>query len=182
MVQKVIRVNLLAAALIVAGAIGYYFGYDHGFEKATPAINSFTQCEAAGYPIMESYPRQCRVPDGPTFVEDINDSVGEVWGTIYGVVMLGPTCPVVMDPPDPKCADKPYQTRLVVTTPDQANVIKEFNSDAQGKFYVELPLGEYAIRSAAAANILPYCTTREPIIVPANDSASVTVYCDSGIR
>jgi hypothetical protein len=34
-------------------------------------IGSFRECVAAGYPVMESYPRQCRVPGGPTFVEEI---------------------------------------------------------------------------------------------------------------
>jgi hypothetical protein len=36
-----------------------------------PTITSFEECVAAGYSVMESYPRQCRVPAGPTFVEDI---------------------------------------------------------------------------------------------------------------
>lgn len=37
----------------------------------TTNITSFEECVAAGYPVMESYPRQCRVPGLPTFVEDI---------------------------------------------------------------------------------------------------------------
>jgi hypothetical protein len=35
------------------------------------AIDSFVSCAAAGYPIMESFPRQCRTPDGRLFVEDV---------------------------------------------------------------------------------------------------------------
>ena len=31
-------------------------------------INSFAECAQAGYPIMESYPEQCRTPDGRLFV------------------------------------------------------------------------------------------------------------------
>ncbi|MHA7647982.1 PQQ-dependent sugar dehydrogenase [Nitrosopumilus sp. S4] len=34
-------------------------------------INSFEDCLAAGLPIMESYPRQCRTEDGKNFVEKI---------------------------------------------------------------------------------------------------------------
>jgi len=34
-------------------------------------IQSFADCAAAGYPIMESYPRQCRTPAGRNFVEQI---------------------------------------------------------------------------------------------------------------
>lgn len=35
------------------------------------AITSFTECEKAGYPIMESYPRQCKTTDGKTYIEQI---------------------------------------------------------------------------------------------------------------
>jgi len=34
-------------------------------------IGNFEECVAAGYPVMESYPRQCRVPGGPSFTEII---------------------------------------------------------------------------------------------------------------
>lgn len=37
-------------------------------------INSFDGCASAGYPIMESYPRQCRTPDGRGFVEAISEA------------------------------------------------------------------------------------------------------------
>ena len=36
-------------------------------------INSFEECATAGYPIMESYPRQCRTPDSRIFVETVTD-------------------------------------------------------------------------------------------------------------
>jgi len=32
-------------------------------------IQSFEQCIAAGYPVLESYPRQCKTPDGKSFTE-----------------------------------------------------------------------------------------------------------------
>src|SRR3989344_769462 len=36
-------------------------------QKRVLSVNSFEQCALAGYPIMESYPEQCRTPDGRTF-------------------------------------------------------------------------------------------------------------------
>ena len=30
---------------------------------------NFVECAGAGYPILESYPRQCTLPDGRFFVE-----------------------------------------------------------------------------------------------------------------
>ena len=35
-------------------------------------INSFDDCVLAGYPVMESYPRQCRTKEGWTFIEEID--------------------------------------------------------------------------------------------------------------
>lgn len=38
-------------------------------------ISNFEECIAAGYPAMESYPRQCKTSDGKHFVEEITDDV-----------------------------------------------------------------------------------------------------------
>lgn len=103
-------------------------------------------------------------------------------GTIRGLVLLGPICPVVEDPPDPNCADQPYATRLVLTSADQASIVKEFASDTLGKFVVTAAPGEYAIRSAAAANVLPYCASEGTISVSVGATVDVTVRCDTGIR
>lgn len=35
-------------------------------------ITTFEECVAAGHPVMESYPRQCAVPGGQTFVEELD--------------------------------------------------------------------------------------------------------------
>lgn len=37
-------------------------------------ISSFEECVQAGFPIAESYPRQCIVPGGENFVEDISET------------------------------------------------------------------------------------------------------------
>ena len=41
-------------------------------------ISSFEDCVLAGYPVMESYPRRCRVPNGPTFTEAIPPVVSDL--------------------------------------------------------------------------------------------------------
>ena len=58
-----------------------------GPPAGTPGnITTFDECAAAGYPVMESYPRQCRTPgaDGQTFTEIIDDGSGEEPGPIGG--------------------------------------------------------------------------------------------------
>ncbi|MBI4084978.1 MAG: hypothetical protein HY432_00520 [Candidatus Liptonbacteria bacterium] len=103
-------------------------------------------------------------------------------GGIAGRVFLGPICPVIKNPPEDECAAKPYKANLVLTTKDQAGVVKEFNSDANGRFSVDISPGEYAIRSAAAANILPYCSSEGTIKVIKDSYTEANVYCDTGIR
>ena len=38
-------------------------------------VDNFEECVARGYPILESYPRQCKTPDGKTFTEDIGNEL-----------------------------------------------------------------------------------------------------------
>ena len=54
--------------LAVAGAL-YWSG------NKTEKITNFNECVSAGYPMMESYPRQCKMLDGKTFREDIGNEL-----------------------------------------------------------------------------------------------------------
>ncbi|HOY46549.1 MAG TPA: DUF333 domain-containing protein [Candidatus Dojkabacteria bacterium] len=65
--------------LIIAGIIGiasYNFSLnnlpDTG-EEIDATIFDFDSCSAAGYPILESYPPQCRTPDGRVFVQEVSE-------------------------------------------------------------------------------------------------------------
>jgi hypothetical protein len=40
-----------------------------------PMITTFEECAAAGNPVMESYPRQCRTEDGRLFSEEIGEKI-----------------------------------------------------------------------------------------------------------
>lgn len=44
-------------------------------EGCGKTINSFGECDAAGYLILESYPSQCVTPNGEKFVEDIGNEL-----------------------------------------------------------------------------------------------------------
>jgi len=103
-------------------------------------------------------------------------------GTIQGTVFLGPTCSVVRNPPDPACADKPYQTELAVTSPGAEHIITQFSTASDGTFAADLPEGTYAIQSADGARVFPRCATNEPFVVHSGQYTDVVVYCDTGIR
>jgi eight-cysteine-cluster-containing protein len=46
---------------------------------AVQDINSYEECVAAGYPILESYPEQCMTPDGRSFTRVLPGFCG--WST-----------------------------------------------------------------------------------------------------
>jgi hypothetical protein len=65
--RKVIAILFfLIAALLVITGVAYSYAKNH---KKAPQVSSFEECTKAGYPVMESYPRQCSTPDGHFFVE-----------------------------------------------------------------------------------------------------------------
>ena len=64
-------IGLVVVLAIVAGLF-FAFSANRGQQQLL-SIANFEQCAEAGYPVMESYPRQCRTPDGRNFTEDISD-------------------------------------------------------------------------------------------------------------
>ena len=70
-----LRMKFRAIALLLSLPLVACFGNSN-----TADINSFEDCVAAGYPVRESYPEQCGLPDGRVFIRqigqnDVNDLV-----------------------------------------------------------------------------------------------------------
>jgi len=66
--------NILTPLIIIAAAIIIVAGY-LALRKPAVDVTSFEECAAQGYQILESYPKQCKTPDGKTFTEDIGNSL-----------------------------------------------------------------------------------------------------------
>lgn len=64
--------GILIMALLVGGF--YYLVVKEG-KLDRPVITNFEECRAAGYPVMESYPEQCRSWDGTLFIREIDEQV-----------------------------------------------------------------------------------------------------------
>ncbi len=130
---------------------------------------------------------QCQFSDCPTNTKatttqiSTSTSTPKASGGVRGTVLLGPSCPVMRNPPDPQCADKPYQSTFVITTLGGNRVIKSFSSDIAGKFKVNLPPGEYSIRSASTNNIYPRCSSND-VTVRVGIFTDIPISCDTGIR
>ena len=66
--NKYIFLGGFAVVLLLALAFFWLSPPNQQFKS----IDSFAECAAAGYPVGESYPRQCWTPDGRQFTEEIS--------------------------------------------------------------------------------------------------------------
>ena len=71
--KKLFIILLSVVILIILFFVIFYFKDNAIVSK----INNFKDCADNGFPIMESYPRQCRTPDGRNFVEEIENVTGK---------------------------------------------------------------------------------------------------------
>lgn len=66
-------------------------------------------------------------------------------GHVKGTILLGPTCPVVKDTPDAKCAGKPIFGEFIIQNAMGNIEFTRFGTQRDGSFSVPLPTGEYYI-------------------------------------
>ena len=185
--------NILIVSIVIVLVAGFLIYWQASGPEA-PKVTNFEECVATGSPVMESFPRQCRYDD-MTFIEGepsgsglVDEPVDEPTGIlpfksgVKGRVLLGPTCPVVQYPLDPKCADKPYQTtvQVIAVGSPKSSTFATVESDENGNYMVFLPPGEFALQPVGG-NMLPRCETKEVTIEP-DVMLEIDLYCDSGIR
>ena len=164
--------------------------------NSTQQIYSFKECVMAGFPVMESFPRQCRAND-KNFVEDLSEmsvvlgsndqSAGNIQNIppidsgVEGTVTIGPTCPVVRDG-DTTCSDRPYSTDIQIIAEGQikSSPYAMTKSDNEGNYKIVLPPGKYSFQPVGPG-IMPRCEFKD-VTVSANAIARLDLTCDSGVR
>lgn len=68
------KIPIFLIIIVVLGVTAYFIIFKPG-EVPIVDINNFEECIVKGYPVLESYPRQCRTPDGETFTENIGNEL-----------------------------------------------------------------------------------------------------------
>lgn len=98
---------------------------------------------------------------------------------LAGYVHAGPTCPVMQDPPDPECADRPVAALLLVQ--DEADTVGEIRSAADGSFSTLLPAGSYTLVPQPVEGLLGTAEP-QPFTVGPDASPELDIAYDTGIR
>jgi hypothetical protein len=98
---------------------------------------------------------------------------------IQGQALMGPMCPVVSI--DEPCPDQPVQATVDVLSVDCTRKITSFTTDADGRFRVALPPGEYCLLPQSRTSGFPF---GKPQNVGVQESAftAVIISLDTGIR
>lgn len=96
--------------------------------------------------------------------------------------LAGPTCPVVSDPPDPDCDDRPVEGAEVIIQDEAGVEVARVRTDTEGAAVVELPAGRYVLVPQPVGGLMG---TAPPVTVDLVNGAEpgvVTVAYDTGIR
>lgn len=74
--NKYLRIGIL---VVIAAAVVYLVPRKaNSPSRPGPEVTDFESCVNAGNPILETYPAQCRTPDGRTFTEEVEEEPAEV--------------------------------------------------------------------------------------------------------
>jgi hypothetical protein len=102
-------------------------------------------------------------------------------GTLSGQVVAGPVCPVVRDPPDPECADRPVPDATLVIEAAGAGEAARVTSDEDGLFEIALPPGDYFLVPQPVDGLMGTAAA-QPFQIEANRTIELSVVYDTGIR
>ena len=71
---RYIIISIIAFLAVFAAYLAFISWFLNN-RQTGKTITNFEECVSAGYPVLESYPRQCKTPDGKTFSEDIGNEL-----------------------------------------------------------------------------------------------------------
>lgn len=101
---------------------------------------------------------------------------------VRGTVVAGPTCPVVTEPPDPACADRPVADAELVVTTRAGDEVARATSDADGTFAIALAPGLYRLEPQPVDGLMGTDAPMEFTVEWGMLIPELVVSYDTGIR
>jgi hypothetical protein len=71
--KKLVLIGLGLILFLILIAVVYYVVF-----HTQKIVSTYEECAAAGYPILETYPPQCKAPDGKLYVKNVNSRSGYI--------------------------------------------------------------------------------------------------------
>jgi hypothetical protein len=102
-------------------------------------------------------------------------------GEVSGRALAGPTCPVVQDPPDPACADRPVDGAVIAVRDAAGTEVARVTTASDGLFTLELPGGTYTLEPQPVEGLMGTAAPVEVTVVPGGPPVMVDLAYDTGI-
>jgi hypothetical protein len=114
-------------------------------------------------------------------VKEQGDLLPDATG-VRGRVTAGPTCPVVTDPPDPNCAERPVSGAVLVVSNAGGSEVARVTSAQDGTFVLELAPGSYRITPQPKDGLMGTPAPVDFEVAAGQPLTEVAVSYDTGIR
>jgi hypothetical protein len=101
---------------------------------------------------------------------------------ISGIATAGPVCPVVTDPPNPACADRPVVAAVLVVTDLNGSEIARTVTHADGRFSIELAPGAYRLVPQPVEGLMGTAAAIDVRVEAEGPLTDIQVSYDTGIR
>jgi hypothetical protein len=101
---------------------------------------------------------------------------------LRGTVVAGPTCPVVSDPPDPDCADRPVAGAVLVILDGTGEEVARVTSAEDGSFAIGLAPGSYRVVPQPVDGLMGIAAEVEVRVEVGEPTGDLVVAYDTGIR
>jgi len=75
--MQLVLIGVVILLILIIFGLTAYIIVKYTTNQNTKQITNFAECMQAGYPVMESFPRQCRTPEGQLFVEEIDVEIDD---------------------------------------------------------------------------------------------------------
>lgn len=116
-----------------------------------------------------------------TLTREEGDTLLDTAG-VRGTVSTGPTCPVVRDPPDPACADRPVGGALLVISNQAGVEVARVESRVDGTFDVDLAPGSYRLTPQPVEGLMGTPAPIDFAVEAGQAAVELRVSYDTGIR
>jgi hypothetical protein len=101
---------------------------------------------------------------------------------VRGTVTAGPVCPVVTNPPNPGCADRPVAGAVLVFRDASGVEVARVTSAADGTYAVELAPGGYRLTAQPVQGLMGTPAPLDVGVEAGQPMTELTVSYDTGIR
>ena len=103
-------------------------------------------------------------------------------GVVRGTAVSGPSCPVVTEPPDPACEDRPVAGAEIVIVDVAGEVVASATTAADGTFSVVVPAGEYRLVPQPVEGLMGTAEPVEIVVAAGLEVGPLEISYDTGIR